>query len=185
MGSITLPSQVCELGRLQSSTRIPAGAELDHLSRAGCLGVDVGAPLLLFLRAELCRPHSTISGWEDRSRDREGYTGQQGFKLSAVWEAQDPFEDLKIAAQAGCPLPGYLGGQEGVQNLQDGVGSFPRESSLPDRAADAEDLPWAGAPILRFITGLGFLSCSASNLVLVLPLLWALVSHLWALLRSF
>lgn len=30
-----------------------------------------------------------------RSRDREGYTGQQGFKLSAVWEAQDPFEDLR------------------------------------------------------------------------------------------
>lgn len=35
VGSITLPSQVCELGRLQSSIRIPTGAELDHLSRAG------------------------------------------------------------------------------------------------------------------------------------------------------
>lgn len=29
--------------------------------------------------------------------------GQQGFKLPKVWEAHDPFKDLKIAAQARGP----------------------------------------------------------------------------------
>lgn len=90
--------------------------------------MDAGLSLLLFLRAELCRSHFPVSGWEDLGPETGRVTqGQQGFKLPImVWEARDPSGSLKIAAQADGPSKGIRMGRERCTELKEWCRQLPQ-----------------------------------------------------------